>query len=546
MKKIFGILLACFLSITIIHAQGEPDVELLVEKMENIQSLIELDSAQRIATTITPTDIKKHLSILASDAMEGRETGEMGQQLAAEYIAGHFKTLGFEPVEENTYFQKINIGFNKWEKISLSINDTPFKFVKDFYAFPSSNINNPIIEADEIIFLGYGIDDENYSDYKGVDVKGKVIMIYQNEPLSKDSVSYITQKRTYSEWSLNWRKKLETAKRKGVKAILFIEPEIKKKVSKYRDRFLYGSQTMNHVSRSSENYTNSIYISRNVAKEIIGKKYYKKFIKTREKIKKTGQPKPLIIPSKISITLEKEERILKGENVLGYIEGRDEELKDQLVIVSAHYDHLGKRGEDAIYNGADDNGSGTSTVLDIAEAFSIAQKEGMGPRRSILFLLVSGEEKGLLGSEYYAEHPVFPLENTIVNVNVDMIGRVDEKHEKNPNYIYVIGADRLSTELHDINENMNQKYANIELDYTFNRKNDPNRYYYRSDHYNFAKKGIPAIFYFSGVHKDYHMVTDTFDKINYEKTAKIGKLIFHTIWQLANQDKKIEVNVEQN
>jgi Zn-dependent M28 family amino/carboxypeptidase len=213
-----------------------------------------------------------------------------------------------------------------------------------------------------------------------------------------------------------------------------------------------------------------------------------------------------------------------------------------LIVVTGHYDHLGMRGDD-IFNGADDNGSGTSTVLDIAEAFAAARDQGQGPRRSILFMLVTGEEKGLLGSRYYVEHPVFPLEQTVANVNVDMIGRVDEAHADNPNYVYVIGADRLSTELHEINEAANARYTELELDYTFNAEDDPNQYYYRSDHYNFAERGIPAIFYFSGVHEDYHRPGDTADKIMYDKTATIGRLIFHTISELANRDERIVVDV---
>jgi Zn-dependent M28 family amino/carboxypeptidase len=213
-----------------------------------------------------------------------------------------------------------------------------------------------------------------------------------------------------------------------------------------------------------------------------------------------------------------------------------------VLIVTAHYDHIGRRGN-SIFNGADDNGSGTSTVLEIAQAFTLAKQAGVGPRRSVLFMLVSGEEKGLLGSEFYVNHPLFPLENTIANINVDMVGRVDEKHAADPNYIYVIGSDRLSTTLHEINEAANDKYTQLELDYTYNAEDDPNRYYYRSDHYNFAERGIPAVFYFNGTHADYHQDTDTVDKINFEKMVHIGQLVFYTAWELANRNERIKVDV---
>lgn len=523
----------------------EEEKEMLVPELE-MPEIEQIDIQENISERIQPDDIKKHLEKIAADEMEGRETGTLGQRKAAEYIAGHFKNIGLEPTPQGTYFQGIKFAFNRWRDIALSVNGQKYRFMYDYYAFASSNeTKEDSIMADEVVFVGYGIDDELYSDYEDVDVKGKVVMMYQGEPLDRDSVSYITRRKEYSKWALDWKKKLETAKRKGVKAVIFIEPNVKKRVSKYRDRLLTGHTSMGTEEGLAENFANSIYVSKDLAKAIIGKKNLKKFIKNRDKIRKTGRPSSLVLPARIAISVKKDEEILNGENVLGFIEGRDSVLKNDIVVVSAHYDHLGKRGDD-IYNGADDNGSGTSTVLDIAEAFAYVKKEipDAAPRRSILFILVSGEEKGLLGSQFYVNYPVYPLEKTIVDVNVDMIGRVDDKHKENPNYIYVIGADRLSTELHDINEAMNDKYTGVTLDYTYNAEDDPNRYYYRSDHYNFAEKGIPSIFYFSGVHADYHRTTDTIEKINFEKTAKIGQLIFHTIWQLANQDKTIEVNVK--
>lgn len=230
--------------------------------------------------------------------------------------------------------------------------------------------------------------------------------------------------------------------------------------------------------------------------------------------------------------------ILKGENVLGYIEGTD--LRDELLIITAHYDHLGKH-DTVIYNGADDDASGTAAVLEIAEAFMLAKNEGKGPRRSVLVMPVSGEEKGLLGSKYYTDNPIFPLEKTIANLNIDMIGRIDEEHD-NGNYVYLIGSDRLSNELHTISENVNNKYFNINLDYTYNKEDDPNRYYYRSDHYNFANKNIPVIFYFNGVHKDYHKSSDTIEKLDFDKTQKITRLIFLTAWELANREERPALN----
>ena len=229
-----------------------------------------------------------------------------------------------------------------------------------------------------------------------------------------------------------------------------------------------------------------------------------------------------------------------SENVVAFIKGS--EKPDEILVISAHLDGLGVK-YDQIYNGADDDGSGTIAVLEIAEAFKNALKDGVGPKRSILFLHVTGEEVGLLGSKYYTDvDPIFPLSNTVANLNIDMIGRFDQKHENNRNFIYIIGSDKLSSELHNISEEINKKYTNIAFDYTYNNINDPNRFYYRSDHYNFAKNNVPVIFYFSGTHDDYHKPTDTPDKIEYDLFERRTRLVFYTAWELANRDQRIVVD----
>jgi len=228
-----------------------------------------------------------------------------------------------------------------------------------------------------------------------------------------------------------------------------------------------------------------------------------------------------------------------SENIVAFIRGS--EKPEEFVVISAHYDHLGMDGKE-IYNGADDDGSGTSAVLEIAQAFYEAKKAGHGPKRSILFLNLTGEEEGLFGSKYYTSHPIFPLKNTVVNLNIDMVGRIDKEHKNNDDYIYLIGADKLSSDLHKLSEKANEKYTKLVIDYTYNDENDPNRFYYRSDHYNFAKNGIPVIFYFNGVHKDYHKPTDTAEKINYPLLEKRAKLVFYTAWEIANRKEKLIVD----
>jgi len=288
-------------------------------------------------------------------------------------------------------------------------------------------------------------------------------------------------------------------------------------------RFVDTRGNMSLTEFSKTIYPNAYYITDKVAQAIAGADFANI---------KAGTPKSY--SANVELNFRKSTLHLQSSDVLGFLEGTD--LKDQIVVLSAHYDHLGKR-DTVIYYGADDDGSGTVSILELAEAFVKAKAAGKGPRRSILFLANSGEEKGLFGSQYYSEHPTYPLEHTDVDLNIDMIGRIDPNRKvgDSMNYVYVVGSDKLSSDLKPISEGMNKKYSKLELDYKFDDPADPERIYYRSDHYNFARKGVPIIFYFDGIHKDYHRPTDTPDKINYDLLEKRARFVFFTAWQMANQ-----------
>jgi hypothetical protein len=495
-----------------------------------------------LSESITAEDLKEHVRVLASDEFEGRETGTEGNLKAAEYIADKFKSFGLPAIGDNdTYFQEVAFTRISWKEVNLSINGESYRHMRDFMALPDLFPGEAFdLNTTSLVFAGYGIDDPAYSDYKGKNLKGKTILIYKGEPRDENGNSLITGDKTLSIWSIGIEEKLLIAKKHGVKAVFIIEDKLRDKIGR-QIRFMLGGKTiMGKPASIGAEYTPYFEISTTLAEDLMGKKY-RKVIKARKKIEKKGTARSVSIPVNIVSSVEKNVKTTPGQNVLGYIEGSDPAMKEEVVIISAHYDHLGKRGED-IYNGADDNGSGTGSVLEIAQALAMAKEKGMGPKRSILCLLVTGEEKGLLGSEYYVSNPIFPLAKTVADVNIDMIGRMDNNHTDS-NYVYVIGSDRLSTELHEINEIANATYTGLQLDYTFNEDDDPNRFYYRSDHYNFAKHGIPSIFYFSGVHEDYHRPGDTMDKIMYGKTATIARLAFHTAWELANRKKRIQVNV---
>lgn len=292
--------------------------------------------------------------------------------------------------------------------------------------------------------------------------------------------------------------------------------ELKNLLYTYASKEFEGRGTGEEGQKKAANFLKTYYVSQNISSPINDSVYFQSIPKS-------------YFPDDIKAT----------ENVVAYIEGI--EKPEEVLVISAHYDHLGIK-DDQIYYGADDDGSGTVALMEMAQAFKMAAKDGFGPKRSILFLHLTAEEIGLQGSRFYTENPIFQLSKTIANLNIDMIGRVDATHENNSNYLYLIGTDRLSKELHLLSEKVNETFFNLDIDYRFNDEDDKNRYYYRSDHYNFALHNIPVIFYFNGEHEDYHQPTDTPDKINYPLLEKRTQLIFATAWQLANRENRLILN----
>ena len=483
-------------------------------------------TAINFANTINVQDLKDHLYILASDSLEGRATGQKGQKLAADYIARHFESIGIPPYNGETYYQEFPLLTQTLVNSSLTINKE-LTFLESYYTSPLYGSTS--LEFESIQCIGFGIDEIDCSDYRTIDVKDKVVLLFTIDLLSDKEQSKITN----NEY-IDWEYQLEKAYQNGAKAVFFVDKNVSSKLKRYSAYFT--KEKRNVFIESAKFKLPFAFIDAQYLERTLG-------VSSKKLLKKVSRCKYPSFEVVGSFSTEVNENLLQGENVLGYLEGSD--LKEELLVITAHYDHLGIH-DGVVHNGADDDGSGTVAILELAEAFALAKAAGNAPRRSILFMPVAGEEMGLLGSSYYAENPVFPLENTIADLNIDMIGRMDENHEGNPDYVYLIGADKLSTELHQVSEDANTYYTQLELDYTFNDPEDPNRFYYRSDHYNFAKNNIPVIFYFNGVHADYHKATDTVDKIHFGKIASISKLVFHTAWQLVNQDKRIEVDVQSD
>lgn len=476
--------------------------------------------AQKYAETITKDDLYDYLSILASDALEGRETGERGQKMAAAFIRDHFEEIGLQPPvkdgEKMSYYQPVELYKNTPGEIYVKVKNNRYDNYKEVVFYGSADTGKEV--STEIAFVGNGTP----SDYQQVDVKDKAVLVLVNNIQASQGV-------------------IEAATKNGATTVFVSSATTDEEFAGLANQFkgwLSGGSLTLEKPKITGMGSGVFFVSPTVINDIFNTPLakLKEIAETPEKLKK-------VKTSKIIFKTEQKTEIVNTENVLGYLEGTDK--KDELVVITAHYDHIGRQG-DKINNGADDDGSGTSAVMELAEAFVKAKEEGNGPRRSMLFMLVTGEEKGLLGSAYYAAHPVFPLKNTIVDLNIDMIGRVDPEHKDNPNYVYLVGSNRLSSELHEISEKVNETYTQFDLDYTYNDENHPDRIYYRSDHWNFAKNNVPIIFYFNGVHEDYHQPSDTIDKINFDMLTKRAKLVYYTAWVLANRNDRPVVDKLQN
>lgn len=488
----------------------------------------------KYASTITQDELKERLYIYSSDEFEGRDTGEPGQKKAVEYLKKEYEAIGVPPVMEGNYFQTVPLNMVKTPQVSMTVNGKNFNYFDDFISLTTAATGT--IDVSEIVYAGYGVDDEKYSDYTDLDVQGKVVVVRSGEPKDKEGNYTVTGTKEASKWS-NGRQaispKRDAAKKHGAKALLFMDSALFNRYAPFFKRREASGRGSRLSLPPKKDAGAEIYFF------MISEKMGKALVLGIDKV-----TKPRKVASKFSMKYESTTTPKPSENVAAMIKGS--EKPDEYIIISSHLDHIGVNADGEVFNGADDDGSGTMAILEIAEAFKEAAKNGHGPKRSIIFLNVTGEEKGLLGSSYYTDYdPLVPLENTVADLNIDMIGRIDPKREGDRNYIYLIGSDKLSTELHNISEAVNKEFMNIELDYKYNAPNDPNRFYYRSDHYNFAKNNIPVIFYFNGTHEDYHRITDTPDKINYDLLENRARLVFHTAWELANREKRIEVDKGQ-
>jgi hypothetical protein len=479
--------------------------------------------------SITANDLRAHLSFLASPELEGRETTYRGQKVAARYIASVFQKLNLKPLGANgTYFQPFDLEVTKMsEQTSLSCvtkaGTTTFRFKKDFL---TTAIRDTSVTG-EVVFIGYA--DSQMDSAKLAVAAGKITLAMMRMPSQADTGA---QRRFRSPFQVV----------PNSLATLIINDEavsgtIEQQAARLSGFLDKGTMRLASSTRGGRPRAPvgpvALLISAHAADELL-KPAGLTVAQLKEQAGNWTQAISTGATATIDLKLTRE--IRQSENVLGFLEGSDPKLKEEVVVFSAHYDHVGIGPDGAVFHGADDDGSGTSMILELAEAYVT---NPVKPKRSLLFLTVAGEEKGLLGSEYYVSNPAIPLEKTVANLNIDMIGRVDKKYEamKTDNYVYVIGSDKISTQLDSVLKVANKESENLTLDYQYNDDNDPNQFYRRSDHYNFARNGIPIVFFFTGVHEDYHRPTDTVDKILFDRMARIGRLIYTVGWKVATMPR---------
>lgn len=510
-------------------------------------------NAIKFSTTVNKDRAYQHLSVLASDEYEGRETGKKGAWMAADYIKKQFQSFGLVgPVKgsKDPYLQPVGISSKKLADLSLVVGSQTKENLKDYYVLaqssPAKGFN---VKASSVIFAGYGLSKEDFNEYAGIDVAGKVVLIFATGDPTAKAPEAGTNRRTQSSAGSQQAKIKYLIDNKAA-GVLVINERVDNLNDVTKGFLTAGSADLKRTdAKANTNTLPVVTVGTAVANQLLAAANTN-LAEVRKKIAETLKPATTVLNVPVSFSGKLVEEDIKADNVLGFLEGSDPKLKDEVLVVTGHYDHIGLNEDanatDKVNNGADDDGSGTTGVLMLAEAFSKAKKAGNGPKRSILFMTVCGEEKGLWGSEWYSEHPVFPLANTITNLNIDMIGRGDDSRPGDNNFVYIIGSNMLSDDLDKLGKKANADYVNIVLDEKYNNRTDPNRFYYRSDHYNFAKHGIPVIFYFNGVHKDYHQPGDEVSKIDFPMLAKRAQLVYFTAWELANAPKRPVVNKNED
>jgi Zn-dependent M28 family amino/carboxypeptidase len=502
------------------------------------------------AEQITAEQMRAYLTFIASDEMEGRDTPSRGLDLTAKFIAMNLSRWGFKPAgDDGTFFQKIAL---RREKVDMSqsrveINGQQFKPGDDFIAFaPGGNVSlsAPVVYGGN----GWLVKSKNMDPYQGLDVKDKIVVIASGDGLP----SGVSRADLKGRRGVDWDDPAGYAQKHGAKALLAIPDfQIVANWTRFRQRIMERAQAFVEKFR-----TDNAQLARMIISPQMANALFQGEAQTATAIFEGAQsgtpptPFELKADKKVNFNLVASPETVNTQNVVAVFEGSDPVLKNEYVAIGAHYDHVGVGvpvNGDAIYNGADDDGSGTTAILAIAEALAKASQR---PKRSVLFVWHCGEEKGLWGSKYFVQYPTVPLDRIVTQLNIDMIGRSRKEGDANPannelsgpNEVYVIGSKMMSTELGELSERVNTSYLNLSFNYKYDNPTDPNRFFFRSDHFNYAQKGIPIIFYFDGVHEDYHRPGDEPSKIDYQKMEKVTRTVYMTLLEIANAPQRPRVD----
>ena len=506
-------------------------------------------TAQRGVDTIAAAQLRDYLTFIASDEMEGRDTPSRGLDTTAKFLAMNLARWGFKPAGDNSsFFQRIDLrrdradtGQSKVEYFGRALTSGT-----DFLpAGGSGNVSGSLVFAGN----GWFIKSKEMDAYKGIDPAGKIAVIFGTPNQSPRGIS----RGEMGKQGEDYINATDYARQKGVVGLIYI-PDFQYLANWQRTRQFMerGSIVVAKFQAQTSNPLPTIVVSPEIAQSLFA----------GEKQSATGifnasygasLPAPFLMSDqkKVTLTLANNSETVPTQNVVAVWEGGDPVLKSEYVALGAHYDHVGSRcppaGNDTICNGADDDGSGTTALLGMAEAFA---KSPTRPKRSILFVWHCGEERGLWGSRYFTEYPTVPLDHVVAQINIDMIGRSKKEGDTNtrnaeltgPDSIYLIGSTMMSTELGGLVNTVNKSFLNLTFDTKYDDPKEPNRFFFRSDHYNYAKKGIPIIFFFDGTHEDYHRPGDTADKIDYQKMEKVTRTVYMTAWEIANRPTRLKVD----
>jgi Zn-dependent M28 family amino/carboxypeptidase len=507
-------------------------------------------TAQRAVDAITANQIRDYLTFIASDEMEGRDTPSRGLDLTAKFLAMSLARWGFKPAgDNNSFFQRIELRRDRADSGQTKVEYLGRTLTSGTDYLPAGGSGTV---TGQIVFAGTGwfVKSKEIDAYKGINPAGKIAVIFGTPNMQPRGVS----RADFGKQGEEFMNPNDYARSKGVVGLIYV-PDFQYLANWQRNRSRIMERGLTVVDKFQAQNSSplpSIVISPEIANSIFAGE-----VQSAAGIFSASYgsnlPAPFVMNTQKTITMSvtNNSEIVPTQNVVAVWEGSDPVLKTEYVALGAHYDHVGRgcppAGEDTICNGADDDGSGTTALLGMAEALA---KAPMRPKRSILFVWHAGEEKGLWGSRYFTEYPTVPLNQIVTQINIDMIGRSKKEGDTNPRNreltgpdgVYVIGSTMMSTELGELVNTVNKSFLNLTYDTKYDDPNDPNRFFARSDHYNYARKGIPIIFFFDGVHEDYHRAGDSADKIDYQKMEKVTRTIYMTLWEVANRPTRVKVD----